>query len=193
MEAGTPSEKRGQARTVGLVLALAAILVLGAAFRFYNVNWNEDTYYIHPDERHTTVVVTAIEWPESLIEYLDTSHSSLNLPNNNTVYFYSTLPLFLTKYVATQAEALTGSILDAQADPEETAPMRLSLTSYDRIHLVGRVLSALFDLGSVLLLFFLARRLFDWPRADCTLAAGPTTRVMPPSNRGGGVAEGMVD
>ena len=36
------------------------------------------------------------------------------------------------------------------------------LTGYDQIHLVGRVLSGLFDLGSVLLLFFLARRLFDW-------------------------------
>ena len=35
-------------------------------------------------------------------------------------------------------------------------------TGYDEIHLVGRVLSALFDLASVLLLFFLARRLFDW-------------------------------
>jgi hypothetical protein len=147
---------------VVLVLALVAILVLGATFRFYNVNWDEDTYHIHPDERHTTMVVTAIQWPESLVEYLDTSHSPLNPRNNNTVYFYGTLPLFLTKYVATQAETLAGSILDAQNDPAEPAPVRLSLTSYDRIHLVGRVLSALFDLGSVLLLFFLARRLFDW-------------------------------
>ncbi len=162
MDTGTSSEKRGQVRTVVVVLALVAILLLGAAFRFYNVNWDEDTYHIHPDERHTTMVVTAIQWPESFVEYLDTSHSSLNPRNNNTVYFYGTLPLFLTKYVATQAETLAGPILDAQTDPDDPGPMRLSLTSYDRIHLVGRVLSGLFDLGSVLLLFFLARRLFDW-------------------------------
>jgi hypothetical protein len=71
--------------------------------------------------------------------------------------------------------------------------MRLSLTSYDRIHLVGRVLSALLDLGSVLLLFILARRLCDCPRANCTSAAEPATWAVPPSNSGGGVAEGMVD
>jgi hypothetical protein len=74
---------------------LAAILVLGAAFRFCSANWDEDTYCIHPDERHTTVVVTAIQRPERLIECLDTSHSSLNPRTNKMVYSYGTLPLFL--------------------------------------------------------------------------------------------------
>ncbi|MFN2183380.1 MAG: ArnT family glycosyltransferase, partial [Anaerolineae bacterium] len=106
----------------------------------YNVNWDEGTYHIHPDERHIAMVVTRIEWPDSLAQYFDTSHSLLNARNVDMVYFYGTLPLFLTKAVASA----------------------IGKTGYDEIHLVGRVLSAIFDLGSVLLLFFLARRLFDW-------------------------------
>jgi hypothetical protein len=128
------------ARRAGILAALAFILLLGGAFRLYNVNWDKDTYHIHPDERHTTMVVTAIQWPTSLGDYFDTSHSPLNPRNVDMVYFYGTLPLLLTKSVAT--------LIDQ--------------AGYDQIHLVGRVLSALFDLGTVLLLCFLARRLFDW-------------------------------
>ncbi|MEJ2732828.1 MAG: glycosyltransferase family 39 protein, partial [Anaerolineae bacterium] len=140
MDTVSTSKKQKRSLAVGVILALVAILIMGAAFRFYNVNWDEGTYHIHPDERHTTMVITRIEWPGSLGEYFDTSHSLLNARNVDMVYFYGTLPLFLTKYVA----GLVGR------------------TGYDEIHLVGRVLSGLFDLASVLLLFFLARRLFDW-------------------------------
>jgi YYY domain-containing protein len=132
--------RRNPWRQAMLPLALLAILVIGAAFRFYNVNWDEGTYHIHPDERHTTMVITAIQWPASLAEYFDTSRSPLNPRNVNMVFFYGTLPLFLTKGVATL----------------------INQTGYDQIHLVGRVLSGIFDLGSVLLLFFVARWLFDW-------------------------------
>jgi 4-amino-4-deoxy-L-arabinose transferase-like glycosyltransferase len=121
------------------LLVLAGILLVGGVFRFYNVNWDEGTYHIHPDERHTTMVVTSIQWPTSLADYFDTSRSPLNPRNVDKVFFYGTLPLFLTKSVATVVDR----------------------TGYDEIHLVGRVLSGLFDLGTVLLLYFLARRLFD--------------------------------
>ncbi|MGC9332731.1 MAG: glycosyltransferase family 39 protein, partial [Anaerolineae bacterium] len=123
-----------------LLVSLLVILLIGAGFRFYNINWDEGTYHIHPDERHTTMVITRIEWPGSLGEYFDTSRSLLNARNVDMVYFYGTLPLFLTKFVADV----------------------FGHTGYDEIHLVGRMLSALFDLGAVALLFFMARRLFDW-------------------------------
>ncbi|HSJ55127.1 MAG TPA: glycosyltransferase family 39 protein, partial [Anaerolineae bacterium] len=151
------SQESPKHRTVpraALALALLGILILGSAFRFYNVNWDEGTYHIHPDERHTTMVVTRIQWPASLAEYFDTSRSPLNARNVDTVYFYGTLPLFLTKAVAGQLDALAPRVPFLEADQ--------SFGSYDRVHLVGRVLSALFDLGSVLLTFFLGRRLFGW-------------------------------
>jgi YYY domain-containing protein len=140
MSNSTEAPTQSPPRAIGVLVALLVILLVAGAFRFYNVNWDEGTYHIHPDERHTTMVVTAIQWPSSLGEYFDTSHSPLNPRNANTVFFYGTLPLFLTKAVAT--------VLDR--------------TGYDQVHLVGRVVSALFDLASVLLLFFMARRLFDW-------------------------------
>ncbi|NLF14772.1 MAG: hypothetical protein GX597_23525 [Anaerolineaceae bacterium] len=148
------SPKDRTAPRAALALALLGILILGSAFRFYNVNWDEGTYHIHPDERHTTMVVSRIQWPESLAEYFDTSHSPLNARNQDTVYFYGTLPLFLTKAVASQLDALAPHVPFLDTDQ--------SYEGYDRVHLVGRVLSALFDLGSVLLTFFLGRRLFGW-------------------------------
>ncbi|MBN1138207.1 MAG: glycosyltransferase family 39 protein [Anaerolineae bacterium] len=144
---------KSRRQELAIRVALLAILVMGAAFRLYNVNWDKGTYHIHPDERNTAMVVTAIQWPSSLAGYFDTSRSLLNPSNVDRTYFYGTLPLFLTKFVATQLDqVLNGS--------EDFSSPRF--TDYDQIHLVGRVLSALFDLATVLVLFFLARRLFNW-------------------------------
>ena len=140
MTTPSPSQNRSRRYDLAALLVLIGILLVGGVFRFYNVNWDEGTYHIHPDERHTTMVVTSIQWPASLVDYFDTSRSPLNPRNVDKVFFYGTLPLFLTKSVATV----------------------VGRTGYDEIHLVGRVLSGLFDLGTVLLLYFLARRLFDW-------------------------------
>ena len=170
------------------MVALLAILLLGAGYRLYNVNWDEGTYHIHPDERHTTMVVTRIRWPGGLDdyidcrqgdlfeveggcagyphpgalgEYFDTSHSLLNARNVDSVYFYGTLPLFLTKAVGTLGDMLQLRYAETQADPAAYLAANPPPSSYDQIHLVGRVLSALFDLGTVVITFFLGRRLFD--------------------------------
>ncbi len=155
---GTSSDRRTGR---GTRPALIAILILGAVFRFYNVNWDKGTYHIHPDERYTTMVITRIQWPDSLAEYFDTSRSPLNARNVDMVYFYGTFPLFLTKFVAGQLDVLQTMYAEMRPDTAEFLARHPSWTGYDRIHLVGRVLSGLFDLGSVLLLFFLARRIFD--------------------------------
>ncbi|MEJ2211354.1 MAG: DUF2298 domain-containing protein, partial [Anaerolineae bacterium] len=181
---------RGLDREKLISIALLAILLVGAAFRLYNVNWDKGTYHIHPDERNTTMVVTRIRWPGGLAdyidcrqgqlfepeggctayldlgaalgEYFDTSHSLLNARNVDAVYFYGTFPLFLTKAVATLGDLIQLQNPQAAADPGAYFAANPPLDSYDQIHLVGRVLSALFDLGTVLLTFLLGRRLFDW-------------------------------
>jgi len=152
--------RRGRAAVTWFALLL--ILGMGAAFRFTNVNWDRGTYHIHPDERFTTMVVTAIRWPSSVAEYFDTSRSPLNPRNSDMVYFYGTLPLFLTKGVAAGLDAVIDWYASTRPDIPMWAITRAPLSGYDQAHLVGRVLSALFDLGTVLLLFFFARRLFDW-------------------------------
>jgi len=117
---------------------LLLIILLGAAFRFYNVNWDEGQH-LHPDERFLTMVETSIQFPKSLREYFDTGRSPLNPYNRGYgTFVYGTFPLFLTRVV--------GELFDK--------------TGYGQINLVGRMLSALFDLGTMALIFVIGRRLY---------------------------------
>lgn len=127
-------------------LLLALILMVGAYFRFTGIRWDA-SYHLHPDERFLTMVATSIRPVQSFREYFNTSVSSLNPhnvldANGNPVYpffVYGTLPLFLVRYVAEW----------------------LSQASYGQIHILGRYLSGFFDLGTILLVFFIARELFN--------------------------------
>ena len=62
---------------------------------------------------------------------------------------------------------MLGAVTDYDGDlmiinaPPGTHTMQVKMIGYDQIHLVGRVASAVFDVGSVLLVFFIGRRLFD--------------------------------
>jgi len=119
-------------------LLLIGIVLLGAAFRLYNVNWDEGQF-LHPDERHLAMVLNAISLPDSLAQYFDTAQSPLSPYNRGYgSFFYGTFPLFLTRFVA----------------------HLVNMDRWGEAHLVGRVLSALFDLGSVIGLFFVGRRLY---------------------------------
>ncbi len=139
-------------RDLLVALALTAILIFGAAVRLVGVNWDADQH-LHPDERFLTMVETALSLPGSKTigpaapptcakwgGYFDTACSPLSPYNHNFGFFvYGTFPIFLTRLVGDW----------------------LSLTGYGEIHLVGRVLSALFDLSTVALIFFLGRRMYD--------------------------------
>lgn len=130
-----------------VALALGGILLLGAFFRLTGVNWDGYTH-LHPDERFITMVENALAWPSSLAEYFDTSRSPLNPYNRGfNSFVYGTFPLFLVKWLG----------------------MVLGMEGYDQIHLVGRVASALFDLGSVFVVFLIGRRLYG--RAAGLIAA----------------------
>src|SRR5262249_62072960 len=92
--------------------------------------------------RFLTMVTAALRWPEGWRGYFDTATSPLNPHNRGFGFFpYGTLPVFLTKAVG-----------DA-----------LGQSAYDRIHIVGRLLSAGFDLLTLLLTFALGRRLYGPP------------------------------
>lgn len=120
-------------------LALLAVLLVAGVFRFTGVNW-DDEQHLHPDERFLTMVSSAIRLPDSVGEYFDTDKSPMNPYNNNFGSFvYGTAPLFIVRIAA--------QILD-QAE-------------YWNIYLVGRVLSALYDLLTCAIVFMLVRRLFD--------------------------------
>lgn len=120
-------------------LLLIAILLFAAMFRFTGVDWDQEQH-LHPDERFLTMVSTAIRLPDSVGEYFDTANSPMNPYNNNFGSFvYGTAPLFIVRIAA--------ELVDK--------------AEYWNIYLVGRVLSALFDLFTCLMVFAIGRRLFD--------------------------------
>ena len=138
------------------LLLLLAILVCGAYFRFIGLNWDAGQHQ-HPDERFISMVAEHIRPVSSIIEYLefDTQNSSLN-PLQHGSYTYGMFPLFLTRYVAEW----------------------VNMTHYDKVVLVGRALSGLFDLAAVVMLYLLGARLYD-RRVGLLAAALCAAAVLP--------------
>ncbi len=118
-------------------LLILLIFIIAFLLRIYGLNWDENNH-LHPDERFLTMVVSDIKLPSSFFEYFNTNTSPLNPYNYPQYQFfvYGTFPIFLTKLLA----------------------VFLNLDNYDHITLLGRVLSALFDSGNIILLYFIAKK-----------------------------------
>jgi hypothetical protein len=84
------------------------------------------------------MVATDVKLPQNIFQYFDTNKSSLN-PNNYSSYqffVYGTFPLFITKIFA----------------------VIFNLDNYESIVLVGRILSAFFDAGIIIILYKLSKK-----------------------------------
>lgn len=120
-------------------ITLILIIVFAAFFRLYGLDWDQGQH-LHPDERFLTMVATAIKIPQSLPEYLDPQVSPMSPYNAGYSFFvYGTFPLNLTKII--------GEITRNN--------------QYHNIHFVGRILSAVFDLGIVFLLFKIGQKIYN--------------------------------
>jgi YYY domain-containing protein len=171
-------------------IALAAILLLAAYFRLLSItDWDSGTGQ-HPDERFFTNVSSSVRLPASVGEYFDAARSPLNPRSYRDfpLFVYGPFPVMITRVVAVSltppeampelVPAIIGPPVNGEtaygpqiANPERSFP-RLwplisilnpegrNLTSYGEIVKVGRVLAALFDLGSIVLVFLIGRRLF---------------------------------
>lgn len=118
------------------------ILLLAAFLRLYGLDWDQNQH-LHPDERFLTIVTQSIHWPSNLAEYFSTDISPLNPHNKNFSFFvYGTFPIFLTKFLSEI----------------------FKLTDYTNLTLFGRVLSGIFDILVVLIVFLIGKRVFS-PRA----------------------------
>lgn len=139
-------ERFGINRVAGLLdrpyatnLALAFIFLIAAWFRFHGLNWDEGRH-LHPDERFLSTVTNDLQWPQNFDNYFDPAVSTLSpysLPNMG-LYVYGTLPVYVVKWVA----------------------ILMDYNNYDKITLVGRALSALFDIATIYFLFLIGRRLY---------------------------------
>lgn len=138
-------------------LLLLVVLIVGTYFRFTGVNWDSHTH-LHPDERFLTMVSSALQPVDSLKDYFNTAQSTLNPHNRGyTFYVYGTLPIFIVRYAAEW----------------------LNEAGYDQIHLVGRQISAMADLLTVLLVYLIANRLYRKPPLSVLAASFAALQVLP--------------
>ncbi|MHB0858527.1 MAG: glycosyltransferase family 39 protein [Anaerolineae bacterium] len=122
-----------------VALALVATLAGALVLRLYNVSW-DGGFLFHPDERQILMVTDRLSFPWPDLALLFSPES----PWNPAFFAYGSLPIYLLRILSWIAGAF-----DAR------------LATLESTYLVGRVLSALFDVGSVYLVFVLGRKLFD--------------------------------
>ncbi len=140
-----------QAARLSTRTCLVAILLLAGALRLVGLDWDHGRH-LHPDERFLTMVETALQWPAAnfLPSYFNEAESTLNPRNVGYSFFvYGDLPVVLIKRLA----------------------MAVGQTGYDQVYLVGRMASAVTDVGTVCGVFLLARRIYRDRRVALLAAA----------------------
>ena len=132
-------------------LALSGIAILGLALRLYGLDWDQmqARYQLlvrlygldaaqgnnfHPDERQILFHVVQLSWPGSWAQFFNAATSPLN-PH---FFAYGSFPLYLL--------AAVGNILSHISAP---------LANFANLTLTGRVLNAIFDGGTILLVGWL--------------------------------------
>ncbi len=120
-------------------VALCGIVLLSLLLRLYGLNWDSGNSF-HPDERQILFHVIVLTWPKSLAQFLD----PVNSPLNPHFFAYGSFPLYLL--------ASLGNLLT------HFSP---SFVTFTNLTLVGRVLSALFDSGTVLFVGLLGLKLMN--------------------------------
>lgn len=158
------------------IIALFVVLILGAYLRYSGLNWDNGAH-LHPDERYITLTGINIERPASFEEYLDPQTSRLAPANNEYgSYIYGTFPLFFAKEIAHQHDSLCApegsstEITEADGFWRSSLCLRsynsdtnitnyVKLGSYSYFNLLGRFLSATFDLGSIVLIYWIGNNL----------------------------------
>ncbi len=112
-------------------LLIAIIFIVAIYFRFNGINWDQG-YMLHPDERFVVMVTNAMKLPESFIQYMIPAESSMNARNVGFDFFvYGSFPLILVKLLA------VGTDMD----------------TYNNTAILGRAISALFDILVVVYVF----------------------------------------
>jgi 4-amino-4-deoxy-L-arabinose transferase-like glycosyltransferase len=173
---------------------LVLILLLAAVLRLTGIDWDDYNHY-HPDERYIAWVATSVEWPADLGSALKPHESTINpfywpdgvespgivLDQGEPRRFaYGHLPLYLGVVFTRLMEWLGPSL--APRLPESWLLTQDVLNGagwieFRHITAAGRALTALFDLGTVVLVYLLGRALFN-PAVGLLAAAFLAVNVM---------------
>ncbi|MBK8984743.1 MAG: glycosyltransferase family 39 protein [Chloroflexi bacterium] len=160
-----------------VVVGLIGILLVAAALRWTGLDW-DDYHHFHPDERYIHWVATTIERPSSWRALLTLHESTLNpyywppdaaspgivTPQDAPRRFaYGHLPLYLG-VAATRLAEWAGGRWGDRLPPDWLLTRDIlnqaGMVEFRHLAAVTRALTGLVDLGTILLLFLLGRRLF---------------------------------
>ena len=159
------------------ILTLLEILLIAAVFRWTALDWDQYRHF-HPDERYITWVATTIERPSNFATALIPDQSTFNpfywpadvksagivVPQDEPRSFaYGHLPLYLGVMATRLVEAVSPVLLSRL--PQEwlfTSDILNGAEQAEYFHLtaVARALTGLFDLGTIVLVYILGRRLY---------------------------------
>lgn len=114
-----------------VVCCLLSVVILGAFFRFYNLNWDEG-HFFHPDERNIALAVSKIAFPDQL---------------NPEFFAYGSLPIYFYRAIGESLVFLTKN--------------RDWVTEWPKINLIGRGVSAFFATLSIPLIFLLGKKIWN--------------------------------
>jgi len=140
-----PDTRRAAGRRVGAALLLTLIVLAGAWLRISGHDWDADQH-LHPDEiLITRLTIEQITWPPgtTLTLLVDPATSPLNVRRFGLPY--GSLPIYLTKAATVAAFALTQDRY---------------FTSYNGTQQTGRLVNALLDSLTILLVAAVGRRLW---------------------------------
>ncbi|MHB1319301.1 MAG: ArnT family glycosyltransferase [Anaerolineae bacterium] len=170
------------------------ILIVAGLLRFTGLNWDL-AQWIHPDEGHMRMITGAVRWPDDLSDYFDTAASTLNSSNAGQTYSYGTLPLFATRALAEWLErgcALSPNLQPVPSGLNQWLAQRLlgrlgeptlrpcspGTFTWTYSAFLGRVLAGVADLGTVLLIYLLGRRLYSPTVGLVAMALAAVTALM---------------
>ncbi len=120
------------------VILLSFITLLAALLRLYGITWDQG-FNLHPDERAIILFSLPLHFPTSLHQFLSPAS-----PLNPHFFAYGSFPLYLLKAVAATVTFFT------------TYPI-----GYGNIAIIGRLISALCDVATLIVVFFLGKKLFS--------------------------------
>ena len=135
------------------LVVIVAIVAVALLLRLYGLDWDRGySYTPHPDERAILSHVDELSLPSAInvLDLLDAEES----PWNPGWFPYGSFPLYLLWTVAAVYETVPGLTLDD-------------------LRVTGRVVSALADVGAVVLVYLLARRMYG--RREAILASALVT------------------
>jgi hypothetical protein len=133
--AGTRTSRPGPR----VLLVLTALIGIALYVRLFGLAWDHG-YLFHPDERQVVFVTSDLQltWPLNWRELLSPESSW-----NPGFFSYGSLPLYLLRILASGAALLWPSMENLR-----------------EFYVIGRVLSAVADAGTILLIYALGRRLY---------------------------------